>query len=130
MALLLALIAGVLLLGCGSSDTDHRGSASSEAGTTTFKPIVQETHADIVAAVTACRQGVNVATWLSQANKQELYNTCNKALVRGLTEVIQYGLEVCTEVTYTSPAKSAQEKAHVFSACYAGTKLRTTVAGS
>jgi hypothetical protein len=91
-------------------------------------PIVHETHADIVAAVAACRAGVETAHWLSPANKEELHKTCNHGLNRGLTEVKQYGREVCTEVAYTSPAKTRAERSRVFNTCYAGTKLRTTVA--
>jgi hypothetical protein len=129
VALLGPLLVGVLLLGCGGSNEHHAGGTSSWSGTTSFKPIVQETHEDIVAAVAACRHGVDIANWLSQANKEELHETCNKGLRRGITEVKQYGSEVCAEVSYTSPAKSVAEKARVFSECYAGTKLKTTVAG-
>jgi predicted RecB family endonuclease len=126
-ALTTVLLVVLALAGCGGSSAHHSGSAAAGSGTTTSKPIIHETHADIVAAVAACRGGVNIANWLPQASKEDLYVICNKGLRRGLTEVIQYGEEVCAEVAYTSPAKSAAEKAHVYSECYAGTKLKTTV---
>jgi hypothetical protein len=126
--LVVFLLVGVGFLGCGESSAHHPEIAASRARATKFKPIVHETHADIVAAVSACRQGVNIAYWLSQANKEDLYATCDKGLRRGLTEVKQWGSEVCSEVSYTSPAKNVAEKARVFSECYAGTKVRTTVA--
>lgn len=128
LALVLALLLGVWLPGCGSSMAHHTSAAANPEDKLSSIPIVHETHADIVAAVAACRAGVDTAHWLSQINKEELYSTCNHGLNRGLTEVKQYGREVCSEVVYTSPSKTASERTRVFDACYAGTKLRTTVA--
>jgi len=121
------LLAGVLLIGCSGSSGHRSSAASNGTSASRPKPVVYETYADIVAAVTACRQGVDTATWLSDVNKEQLYELCNKGLRRGLTEVKQYGLEACTEVTYTSPAKTAAEKSRVFAACYAGTKEKTAI---
>jgi hypothetical protein len=123
-----ALLVAATLAGCGGAGGHGARRTTTSAEKLSPIPIVHETHADIVAAVAACRAGVETAHWLSPANKEELHQTCNHGLSRGLTEVKQYGREVCTEVAYTSPAKTAAQRTHVFDACYAGTKLRTTVA--
>jgi len=125
VALLLpSLLTMLLLVGCAGGA--HTGSSSQQTGAAKFKPIEKETYADIVAAVEACRNGVDKASWLSEQNKEALHETCNKGLRRGLTEIRTYGLEVCSEVSYTSPAKTASEKARVLDECYAETKLKTT----
>jgi hypothetical protein len=117
-----ALLLALLLAGCSRS-TGHRteGAFSSPRSTITF-PIVHETHQDIVAAVEACRQGVALASWLPQASKAELYGSCDKGLNRGLTEVRQYGEQVCSEVAFTMPSSSDTAKKRVLSVCEAKTK--------
>jgi hypothetical protein len=129
LALLFALLFGVWLPGCGGSGAHHTRAATNPADKLSPIPIVHETRADVVAAVAACRAGVDKAHWLSQGSKEDLHRTCDYGLRRGLTEIKRYGQEACKEVVYTSPAKSAAEKARIFATCYAGTKLRTTVAG-
>jgi hypothetical protein len=127
-ALMILLLAGMLLLGCGGTGSHHPGRASTVTATTKSKRGA-ESPKNVAVAVAACRQGVDAASWLPQADKQRLYGVCNYGLRRGLTEIKIYGLQVCTEVTYTSPAKTASEKARVFSACYAPTKEKTAAVG-
>lgn len=85
---------------------------------------------DIVAAVAACRHGVDLGTWLPKDSKAQLYAGCDQGLRRGLTEIRAFGLEVCSEVAFTSPAKTDAERSRVFSACYAGTKQKTAMIGN
>jgi hypothetical protein len=122
-ALLVLLVMAVLLSGCaGGSDASHGDAASSQPARKTISfPIRHETHADIVASVEACREGVDLGTWLSRQSKADLYDSCNKGLKRGLTEVRQYGEQVCSEVAYTMPSTSQIEKKHVLDACEAKT---------
>lgn len=127
-ALMILLLAGMLLPGCGGTSSHHAGRASTVTATTTPKRGI-ESPQNIAAAVAACRQGVDTGSWLPQADKQRLYDVCNYGLRRGLTEIKTYGLQVCTEVTYASSAKTPSEKARVFSACYAPTKEKTAAAG-
>lgn len=121
--LIAIVLVGALLSGCGSQD---RGSTkSSSVARTGLAAGHPESRRAIVAAAAACRQGVDTASWMSQADKQRLYEVCNYGLRRGLTEIQIYGLQVCDEVTFASPAKTAAEKAHVFSTCYAEAKRKT-----
>lgn len=131
-ALIVALLVGVLLPGCGSGA--HRSSTSSSAApssTGANKPArtAGETRRDIIAAVAACKQGADMGTWLPKASKAQLYASCERGLRRGLTELRVYGLEVCSEVAFTSPAKTDAERAQVFTRCYAGTKQKTAMIG-
>lgn len=122
LALVLILLLAVLMPGCGSSSGTHTGAKSNPPRKTISFPIQHETHEDIVAAVEACREGIDLATWLSSANKAELYDSCNKGLKRGLTEVRQYGEQVCGEVAFTMPSASAAEKKRVLDECEEKTK--------
>ncbi len=116
----LALLLAAALAGCGSSA--HRGAASDPRHPTITFPIRHETHADIVAAVESCREGVALATWLPTRGRVELDETCDKGLPRGLTEVRQYGEQVCSEVVYTLPAPRVAEKRRIFETCEAKTE--------
>jgi uncharacterized protein YceK len=120
-ALVLMLAAGALLSGCGSTSSHHTANGTGPAHTISF-PIKQETHADIVAAVEACREGVDLGTWLPRGSKLDLYASCDKGLKRGLTEVRQYGEQVCSEVVFTMPSRTEAEKARVLDTCEAKTK--------
>jgi hypothetical protein len=115
--LALALLAGALLPGCGSSN-GHRASGSSGPR----KPIMHETYEEIVAGVEACREGVALATWLTASNRAELDETCDKGLKRGLTEVRQYGEQVCSEVAFTTPSLRTKERPRILAACEAKTE--------
>jgi hypothetical protein len=68
-----------------------------------------------------------MGSWLPNDSKLQLYANCERGLRRGLTEIKQYGLEVCREVAYTSPAKTDAARARVFDGCYAGIKARTAM---
>lgn len=121
LGLVLALLLVALIVGCGSSGKKTGASSDPPHRTITF-PIQHETHEDIVAAVEACREGVDLATWLSPTNKAELYDSCNKGLKRGLTEVRQYGEQVCGEIAFTMPASSEAERKRLLDECEAKTK--------
>jgi hypothetical protein len=122
IAWLVVPAAGLTLAACGASgDRNSPSGASSRSSTVEHR----ERRQVIIAAVAACRHGVDTASWMSPADKQRLYEVCNYGLHRGLTEIKVYGLQVCREVTFASPAKTAAEKARSFSTCYAETKQRT-----
>jgi hypothetical protein len=121
VALLVVLLVSGVLTGCGNTGSNSASRGSGGAHTISF-PIVHETHEDIVADVAACREGVDLATWLSRGSKIDLYESCNKGLKRGLTEVRQYGEQVCSEVVFTMPSAKASEKTRVLDACEAKTK--------
>lgn len=123
MTLVLVLLLAVVIPGCGGGSSGSRSDAKADSPSRTISfPIRHETHEDIVAAVEACREGVDLATWLSSTNKAELYDSCNKGLKRGLTEVRQYGEQVCGEVAFTMPSSSAEAKKRVLDRCEAKTK--------
>jgi hypothetical protein len=131
-ALAVLLLAGALLPGCGGTgerrtvshvqrtDVSHEQHLTRTAG---------ETRRDIIAAVAACKRGVDLGTWLPKSSKAQLYTSCARGLKRGLTELRVYGLEVCSEVAFTSPAKNSAERARIFASCYAGTKEKTAMIG-
>ena len=121
-ALLVAvLLLSILLTSCGGG-TSKDGVASAPMHQTISFPIRHETHEDIVAAVEACREGVGLATWLPMRSKTELYEVCDKGLNRGLTEVRQYGEQVCGEVAFTVPSSNRAWKQRILGACEAKTK--------
>jgi hypothetical protein len=68
---------------------------------------------------------VDTGTWLPPSSRKPLYQVCENGLRRGLTEIRAYALEVCSEVVFTSPAKTEAEKARLQAACYDPTKLKT-----
>jgi hypothetical protein len=118
VALAVALSSAAVIAGCGSSSAGHAKTASHPA-------VHKETYAEIVSAVDSCRQGISVGTWLSKADKESLYKVCDNGLKRGLTEIKGYAHEVCNEVAFTSPAKTAAEKARIYAACDAGAEAKT-----
>jgi hypothetical protein len=117
----IAMLLTFVVAACGGSSAHHAGTSADPRKTITF-PIKQENHEDIVAAVEACREGVALATWMPAASRAELDESCDKGLNRGLTEVRQYGEQVCGEVIFTLPASRAAEKTKIFAACEAKTE--------
>lgn len=132
--LVVLLLLSVPAAGCGgasnASSANASHSTSSSHTQTTTERTAHETRQDIVAAVAACRQGVDIGTWLPKASRDQLYVSCDQGLQRGLTEIRLYGLEVCKEVSFTSPAKTEAERTRIFTACYAGTKQKTAMIGN
>ena len=126
------LIAGAVLPGCAGSGKDAAGTHAPSGSAKPSAPArtAHETRVDIVAAVAACRHGVDLGTWLPKDSKAQLYASCNQGLRRGLTEIRAFGLEVCNEVAFTAPAKTDAERSRVFTACYAGTKQKTAMIGN
>jgi hypothetical protein len=130
-------IAAALLLGYALTAAGCGGSgAQPAAGTKTAakhpSPAAHEkneSRAVIVAAVNACKGGVDMATWLSKKSKAQMYANCENGLRRGLTEIRWYGLEVCSEVAFTSPAKTDAERQQLAARCYQGTKEKTAMIG-
>jgi hypothetical protein len=132
--LVVLLLLSAPAAGCGGASKASSANASSASPSshtqTTTERTAHETRQDIVAAVAACRQGVDTGSWLPKASKTQLYASCDQGLRRGLTEIRAFGLEVCNEVAFTSPAKTAAERTRVFAACYAGTKQKTAMIGN
>jgi hypothetical protein len=123
-AIVLCLVA---LAGCGSSAEHSTATAAKQTQASSTRG---ETRADIVAAVEACKRGVSMGSWLPPESKRQLYTRCELGLKRGLTEIRAYGLEVCHEVAFTSPAKAEAEHTRVFDSCYAGVKATTALVHS
>lgn len=121
-ALPAVLLLGGILAGCAGSGKSEKTYTSPGHRTVTF-PIHYETHNDIAAAVEACREGVALADWLPAASRTELDKSCDQGLKRGLTEVRQYGEQVCSEVVFTIPSSRIAEKNRIFAACEAKTEL-------
>lgn len=119
--------------GCGSSNGDPSAAASkaSSSSSSSTSPATSpgrsrhETRGDILAAIASCKQGVDTGSWLPKESRTPLYAICENGLRRGLTEIRAYALETCSEVAYTSPAKTEAEKARVFATCYEPTKQKT-----
>jgi hypothetical protein len=110
---LLALVPALALGACGAASSTHR-------------IVVHDTHPYIVAAVAACRRGVDTAYWLSPSNKANLDEICEQGFTGGINVARGYAEQACEEVAFTSPAKSSAQKAAAFHKCFAEADVRTT----
>jgi hypothetical protein len=63
-----------------------------------------------------------MAHWLPQAGREQLDALCERGRKSGISVITESAREVCGEVSFTSPSKSAVEKAHVFAQCQARTR--------
>lgn len=116
-----ALVVIALLSGCAG--------ASSSPGTRTSSSRTPTRTELIAAAFRACRHGVDTGTWLAASSKRQLNATCSLGLEKGLTWQREYGLEICHEVAFTSPATTDAQRERIFATCYAETKRATAMIG-
>jgi hypothetical protein len=114
--LLAALIAGVLLAGCGSSSSTTSSAApatTAAAATTSSTPSATITPVGGAAAVAACKQAIQAQTTLPAGAKSKLEAICAKAASGDQAAVRKAAQEVCEEVVNKSavPAGAAREQA-------------------
>jgi type IV pilus biogenesis protein CpaD/CtpE len=114
--LLVALVSGALLAGCGSSSSSSSSSApaattsSTPAGGTSSSPAV-------AAAVAACKSGIQKASSLSASAKSKLEGVCEKAAHGDKQAVRKAAEEVCAEVVNSSPIPSGSAKEQALASC-------------
>lgn len=120
--LLVMLIAAIPLAGCSSSRTHGSQGSNGLKPTTTSTRVVYETHAVIAAAVHDCKQGADMARWLPVSGREQLEGLCDRGRRSGLAVIAESAREVCGEVAFTSPSKSAPARARVLAECQAATK--------
>jgi len=113
-------MSAILLSGCGGSDVRGTDSSHTPTRTTTdAAPVIYETPAVIAAAVHACMHGAEMAHWLPTSTREQLDSLCEQGRKSGLSAIAAFAREVCDEVAFTSPLKSASEKEHVLAECQA-----------
>jgi hypothetical protein len=114
--LLVALIGGALIAGCGSSSSTS--SSSAPAATTSSTPAGgTSTSPGIAAAVAACKSGIQGASSLSATSKSKLEAVCEKAAHGDKEAVSKAAREVCAEVVNSSPIPSGSAKEKALAAC-------------
>jgi hypothetical protein len=120
--LLVALLGGALIAGCGSSSSSSNSSSSSTPAATTSSTGTSgatSSNPSTAAAVAACKSGIQSESTLSAATKGKLENVCEKA-AHGDTEAVRKAAEeVCTEVVNASPLPSGSVKDQALAACKA-----------
>lgn len=116
---LLVTLSSSLLVGCGGSGAHSAGGSSTQPRTTSTRAVGTETPAVIAVAVDACRRGADTAHWLSRASKQQLYTMCERGRNSGIAVIAESAKEVCGEVAFTSPFRSAAKRARVLGECQA-----------
>ena len=127
-AVLMALLSLTVLDACGSSVTHSPGGSSTRAARTGATAGVSETPAVIAAAVAACKQGADMAHWLPQAGREQLYKLCEHGRSRGIAMIAESARDVCSEIAFTSPAKNAAQRARVLAECQARANGQRTAA--
>jgi len=131
--LIVPLLCGALVAGCGSSSS----TTSSSTTTTTSKPATSSTAAATTAtsptgttsatstvsaatlaqAVATCKSAVQKATTLSASVKAKLEGICNKAASGDLAGARTAAREVCVEVVNATPIPSSAAKQQALAAC-------------
>jgi hypothetical protein len=117
--LVVVLLCGVLVAGCGSSSSS---SSSTQAATTSSTPSTTATipggsSSQIVqSAVAACRAGVAHAA-VSASVKAKLETICNEAAKGNLNAAREAAKKVCVEIVNSSPIPAGAAKEAALSAC-------------
>jgi hypothetical protein len=122
-SMLVALVSGALLAGCGSSS-----SSSTTSGSTSSAPATSSTSTSgpssvpaVASAVAACKQGVQAAPTLSSTTKSKLEGICDKAGSGDEEAARKAAKEVCTEIVNSSPLPAGSAKDQALAACKAQT---------
>jgi acyl-CoA synthetase (NDP forming) len=130
----LAIVAGGLLAGCGSSSSTTSSSQSTStpaaaSSTPVSTPATTPTTstapstapsvppADLQAAVTACKQTIQAQKTLSAGAKSKLEAVCGKAAKGDTAAVKQAAREVCEEVIKTSPVPPGPARERALASC-------------
>lgn len=120
--LLVALLGGALLAGCGSSSS----SSSTTSGSTSAAPATSSTATTtstslpaVASAVAACKHTVQITPTLPSATKSKLEGVCDKAASGDVVAARKAAQEVCTEIINTSPLPEGPAKEHALAACKA-----------
>lgn len=101
----LALSAGVLLAGCGSSSSTTSQSTPAATTPATTTPSSSGAYGSAgVAAATACKQAVHAQPTLAASTKTRLESICEKAASGKPEDVKKVEGEICEEVVKTVPA--------------------------
>jgi hypothetical protein len=131
----LAIVAGGLLAGCGSSSSTTSSSQSTStpaAVSSTPAPTSPATTpttstapstapsvppADLQAAVAACKQTIQAQKTLSAGAKGKLESVCGKAAKGDTAAVKEAAREVCEEVIKTSPVPPGPARERALASC-------------
>jgi TolA-binding protein len=134
-SLLPALVAAVLLAGCGSSSSSSSSSGSSAATRST--PSTSQTGSSSTAttptsstptstspklpggaaAVASCRHGVQSLPHLKQSIKEKLEEICQKAASGDVNAKRKAAEEACRELVNASPLPAGEARDRALAAC-------------
>jgi hypothetical protein len=122
--LLVPLVGGVLLAGCGGSGTAATRTSPAAKSTTkaappTTTPAKQPTHLTLAAAVAVCKRGVKAAPGLSANTKSELEGICDIGGNGTPQEALNAIPAVCKEVAEASPLTTESSRKKAVSKCEA-----------
>lgn len=117
--LLVAILGGVLLAGCGSSSSSSSQSTATPAATTSSTSSSSSTSESsaVAAGVQACKNGVQHAPTLSSSTKSKLEGICDKAANGDEEAARKAAQEVCTEIVNSSPLPAGSAKDSALAAC-------------
>jgi hypothetical protein len=124
-SMLVALVSGALLAGCGSSSSSSTTSGTT-SGSTSSAPATSSTSTSgpssipaVASAVAACKRGVQAAPTLSSTTKSKLEGICDKAANGDQEAARKAAKEVCTEIVNSSPLPAGSAKDQALAACKA-----------
>lgn len=123
--LLVAMVGGVLIAGCGSSSSSSSSSSpttSAPAATTKSSSSGSESggsssNPTLAAAVAKCKQGVQAAATLSSSTKGKLEQICDKAANGNPDAARKAAREVCVEIVNASPLPAGAAKEQALASC-------------
>jgi hypothetical protein len=128
MWLLVALVGGALLAGCGSSSSSSSQTSSAPASTTATTPTTSTSSSDSdkggssstptgATAVARCREGVKAAASLPASTRSKLEEICNKAGSGDPDAVRKAAREACVELINVSPLPDGAAKEKALASC-------------
>jgi hypothetical protein len=137
LSLLPALLAAVLLAGCGSSSSSSSSSSGSSAATpstpstsataqtgstatSTTSPTPTSTSSKLpggAAAVASCRHGVQSLPHLKQSIREKLEEICQKAASGDVNARRKAAQEACRELVNASPLPAGEARDRALAAC-------------
>jgi hypothetical protein len=111
--LVVVLVGGVFVAGCGSSSSS---SSSTTSGSTGTSSITVPTGAGVAQAIASCKSVVQKAPTLSSTTKAKIEGICEKAGTDPAAARTA-AKEVCVEVVNASPIPSGSIKEKALAAC-------------
>jgi hypothetical protein len=126
--LVVALLGGVFVAGCGSSSSSTSTSTSSSQSSQSGAPAAATTSsssstvpavasAAIAQAVAACKHGVQAASTLSASTRTKIEAICNKAASGDLNAAREAARQLCIELVNASPVPAGSAKEQALAAC-------------